>query len=465
VLSGQYAFSLSGSNGTGFQLVAGAFTADGTGKITTGEADVRNMGGSGTTTINPATSSYSVGADNRGCATLATTLGTFTTRFVLGTISGTTAAAGRIIEFEPPSSSAYIASGELFQQNSSVFSGGLSGSYAFGWTGWDPDELQAADAVGVMSASGGQITSFQMTVNDGGTIIPTAPGVITGTYSSFDSSGRATVSYTSANGTGSATFYMASASKLLYIQMAGTPAVVGDVQQQAVPKGGFTNSSVNGNMVLYGGGANGTSAEDSFLGLVNSTGSGTLTVSVYEDDGSNNRGGGTGWQSLGTASTYTCSYSVGANGEVSLSGTDPHCAEAPVFFLTAPNTAYLLGQTAPLVQLGAIEPQAAITFNNSTLSGDFFTGSLGAIGQNLLTEVEQLALGNGSGTSVADITSTTSQAVDQSGTLSYTVNADGTVTTIINSVPVVQIVVINNNRFVTLNNVTGTNPYIMVGQQ
>ena len=76
-----------------------------------------------------------------------------------------------------------------------------------------------------------------------------------------------------------------------------------------------------------------------------------------------------------------------------------------------------------------------------------------------------MSLANGGGTFVSDITSTTNQQVDDTGTFSYTVNSDGTVTTVQDGVPVVQFVIINSDRFVTINDVTGVYPYLRISQQ
>ncbi|HUZ47167.1 MAG TPA: putative Ig domain-containing protein, partial [Terriglobia bacterium] len=113
VLTGRYAFSLSGFNltGTGFLGVVGAFTADGAGKMTAGEADTDGALGVHSSSIDTSASSYSVGSDNRGCATIVTTFGTFTTRFALGSLSSGKATKGRMIEWDAPTSSAYIAAG------------------------------------------------------------------------------------------------------------------------------------------------------------------------------------------------------------------------------------------------------------------------------------------------------------------------------------------------------------------
>jgi hypothetical protein len=121
LLVGQYAFSLRGYNGAGFLAVVGSFTADGSGNITAGEADTNGVLGAQNGNLITSASSYSVGPDNRGCATLATPFGTFYTRFALGAVSANVATQGRIIEFDNPGASAYIAAGQILQQSPSAF--------------------------------------------------------------------------------------------------------------------------------------------------------------------------------------------------------------------------------------------------------------------------------------------------------------------------------------------------------
>jgi hypothetical protein len=217
-------------------------------------------------------------------------------------------------------------------------------------------------------------------------------------------------------------------------------------------------------MVLYGNGASGASAGDAFVELVNSTGSGSLTLSMYEDNGAGNTNNGTGWQSLQTANTFTCSYSIAANGRMNLSGSDPNCTVAPVVYLTGANTGLLVGQGTS-AQSGGLEPQATLAFNNNSLSGKFFVGPAAAVSQKQQTEVDEVTLGNGSATSIGEITSTTSQEVDNSSAMSYTVNADGTVTTVNSGVPIVRFIIIRSGKFVMINNVTDLYPYLMISQQ
>ena len=117
LLKGQYAFSLSGFNPSGYLAVVGSITADGTGKITAGEVDSNGaLGVQTAVSINTALSSYSVGSNHLGCATIVTSFGTFNTRLRLGSIASNVATEGRMIEWDAANSSAYIATGRILQQ-------------------------------------------------------------------------------------------------------------------------------------------------------------------------------------------------------------------------------------------------------------------------------------------------------------------------------------------------------------
>ena len=78
----------------GFLALVGSFPADGTGKITAGEADTNGVLGAQNGNLILSGSTYSVGPDNRGCATLATPFGTFFTRFAVGAVSAGVATQG-----------------------------------------------------------------------------------------------------------------------------------------------------------------------------------------------------------------------------------------------------------------------------------------------------------------------------------------------------------------------------------
>ena len=114
---------------------------------------------------------------------------------------------------------------------------------------------------------------------------------MTGTYGTFDSTyGRATATFTSSHGESSGVLYMVSSSELILLQTStDAPAQIGVVQQQTVPTGGFDNSSLSGNVVMYANGVNDSSSSgDAQIGLLSIPASGTVNVTVYDDAGNRN---------------------------------------------------------------------------------------------------------------------------------------------------------------------------------
>jgi hypothetical protein len=107
LLNGQYAMMIQGwsgsgnSSGTGTPIMyAASLTADGTGKITSGQNQFNPYSGyayAGAEIIASA-SSYSVGPDNRGCLTITDGFDkTFTLQFSLGGIAAGVASKGDLI--------------------------------------------------------------------------------------------------------------------------------------------------------------------------------------------------------------------------------------------------------------------------------------------------------------------------------------------------------------------------------
>src|SRR5258708_13243953 len=162
-LQGNYAFLLRGWDAKGGVAIAGSVQTDGAGKILAGEEDVTRIGGSQTVSVIPAGSSYVMGFErNRGCMTLQDSSGTTSTfAFTVGSCAnnytkpdgtigpdasacGITAngsvnvaaglyTSGRMIEYD---STGTHLSGILRLQDSSSFSAGLGGIYAFRLSRW-----------------------------------------------------------------------------------------------------------------------------------------------------------------------------------------------------------------------------------------------------------------------------------------------------------------------------------------
>lgn len=84
-LSGPYAFSYTGNDGSGFFAVAGSFVADGNGNIISGIEDIQSFLTGISTAVPILQSTYSVGSDGRGSASIKTNRGTASWRFALTT--------------------------------------------------------------------------------------------------------------------------------------------------------------------------------------------------------------------------------------------------------------------------------------------------------------------------------------------------------------------------------------------
>lgn len=439
VLSGAYAFSLSGFNDVGFLAVVGSFTANGSGGITAGEADTNGVLGVQHGNLITSASSYSAGTDGRGCATLATPFGTLVTHFALGEVSSSTATAGRMIEWDSPSSSAYIAAGQILRQTST--SGGPSGNYVFRTIGWDPAPLGGRDAcMGALSAGGNTISAFEQDCNDAWTINNAITPDPAGSYTAPDANGRGTAIIVLGETNTDVTYYMVSSPQMLVVTADPTPALSGEWDLQTMPAGGFTQASLDGAMVFYLSGQS-LSGTASAVSVETATADGTssLAVTFYED-----RAG-----VMQVSGTYACTYEVQSNGRVTLASSNQTCGGTPpLLYLENQNMGYIV-DASPGVDAGSFEPQMAGPFTDGSLSGNFFGGMQEVVIQTAQSEVDAVAAsGSGTFTGSTDLSSTDAQDAGASfSASSYSVNSDGSFT-ISSSNGAVVGVIISSTKFV-----------------
>ena len=459
VLTGQYAFSLRGYNGTGFLAVAGSFTADGAGNITAGEADTNGVLGAQTGSLVTSASSYSVGSDNRGCATLATPFGTFYTRFAVGAVSAGVATQGRIIEFDNPGSSAYIAAGRLFQQHPTAFLSPLTGSYSLRTGGWDPSTSGAIACVGLVTGAKYKFSSLEQDCNDNGTITNTNEtftniGTTANTYSTADANGRGTGILLISGNFFDFTFYWISSTQLIVINSDSSPVVTEDWIQDVVPSGssGYNQGSLNGNLVAYA------------TSLALSGGGGDVSIATESADGSSSFTGQIYRDIAGTLqnTSLSCGYSVVAIGRVTLNGSG--CgATPPIPYLNGANSAFYVGTDAT-VELGAIDPQAT-NISASLVSGTYFIGTSEIPNQAAEAEVGVVTLGaDGSMTFTTDSVSTVGQSVGTAGVDTYSLNADGSFSRGSSGSSTVGIAV-SGSKIVLIGNPSLTFPILLIGQR
>jgi hypothetical protein len=460
VLAGQYAFSLRGFNGTGFLTVVGSFNADGNGDITAGEADTNGVLGPATGNLITGASYYSVGPDNRGCATIATPFGTFFTRFAVGDLSNGAATQGRIIEFDNPGPNAYVASGEILQQNSDAFVTTLTGSFSLKTAGWDFSTSGRVACVGIVTGAKLRFSFLEQDCNDDGTVSNTTNTGLTTTYVSVntygaaDANGRATGILAVGQTTTTFSFYWVSLAQLLVVNSDPTLAYSGDWQQVQVPLGGtgFNQNSLNSNLAAYatGIGPSGASGDVS-IAAESANGSNSLTAQLYRDVAG-------AWQT----STPTCTYSVVVIGRVTQSGGACE-ANPPILYLNTLNTAFMVG-TDSSIELGSVEPQTT-GLSTASLAGTYVVGTSEVVSQAAQTEVGIFTVtGTGTYTSTTDTASTVSQNVDVAGSDTLSLNSNGTFSTGSSGGTTVGIAISGTN-FVLVNNPTLTFPTLLIGQQ
>jgi hypothetical protein len=241
---------------------------------------------------------------------------------------------------------------------------------------------------------------------------------------------------------------MASSSELLMVgtdSPSSTPGYSGEMRPQS---GTFNSTSLNGISVFYMNGFSGSGQTVADIGLFTGN-AGTASINMYEDKG-------------GTTSNnaFSCSYTVAANGRVTLSGTN--CTPGPSLYLTTARTGFMLtnGNGA---DTGGMEPQVAGPFSNSSESGTFFMGTSLVPMQGVEPGLGCVTLNNGSVSGVSDYTSTTYQDVGHSFSDTYTVgSATGFVTISGDSNPT--LLVISGSKLVKIDPsaTSDLNPMLMI---
>ena len=293
-LSGNYAFSFSGIRGNAsvasvFAAV-GRFTADGAGNLTNGELDTNGVGVGSTLTAQSFTGTYSIGADQRGVMTLTGPGGSL--KFAFAMLASGNA---HLIEFDASGGTGTIGSGTVEKADSSAYSTArITGDYAFGAAGFDNAKNRAAIEGRFTSNGTGTLSNAAGDVNAYGTDYPMTFSAANYTVSNA-ATGRGTMHFTFTFGgaPGSLNFvvYVVNAGKFFAMEndavTTATPLLNGAVVQQQTPTGGFTNSSLDGNMViaLTGLSACGSGSEvpKAVVGLLTANGAGALSLTYDEN--------------------------------------------------------------------------------------------------------------------------------------------------------------------------------------
>ncbi|MEG9431155.1 beta strand repeat-containing protein [Terriglobus sp. ADX1] len=456
LLKGPYAFLFQGYDDVVAGVLAyqtatiGSITADGNGLLTAGELDSNHQSSNptgNTIATNALLGTYTIGTDGRGTLAVTTinadgTAGHTTLYSLvlkLPTAPATASSSGSMIESDGDILLATKGSGTLLAQNTSAYSNGLTGNYAFGVSGDTPCiptctiGLIAGPVatVGQFTANGGTITGIS-DANVASTNY--ASSTLSGASSAADTNGRIGLTLDSAKLAGLAypthyavylvdathAFLMSTDKHSSYVLQAGTATAQSTTT--------FSNASLNGPFVGYENAAINPGiigkTLDSVLNLssanvIRGTGNNNGTCTTTNADSAGLTGlvntltglGGNNnllnyvlgtYQSLGNSNC-----AVASNGRVVFNypAPDPSLL-TPILQLLgltgnppAPRVVYLTGNNAGYfletgyAGLGHLEAQAAGPFTLSNLNGTYTYGTVPA---------SSLATIDGDGTFTAD---------------------------------------------------------------
>src|SRR6266478_8978606 len=291
-LNGNYTFTFSGLTGNGgvssvFASV-GRFTSDGAGNLTNGELDTNDVAGA--RAAQSFTGTYSIGNDNRGVMTL--NFSSSSAKLAFAMLANGNA---QLIEFDASGGAGTIGSGTMEKADTTAYSTArITGDYAFGAAGFDNVNNRAAIEGRFTSNGTGTLTSPVGDLNAYGTAYS-----LTFTAASYAVSNSATgqgtlhLAFTFGGAPGSLNFvfYIVNSGKLLAMESdsvtPATPLLHGVVVQQQTPAGGFSNFSLNGNMVISLTGlslcGSGPGVPKAVAGLLTANGNGALSLTYDEN--------------------------------------------------------------------------------------------------------------------------------------------------------------------------------------
>ena len=367
-LNGDYAFTFSGiTGGSGPSSVfaaVGRFTADGAGNLTNGQMD-NNGVSSGGSIAQAFTGTYAIGADHRGVMTM-----NFGTGGVVKLAFAMTANGNaQFIKFDAAGGSGTIGSGTMEKADTAAYSTAkIPGDYAFGVAGLDNLNNRAAIAARFTSNGAGTLVNAAGDVNGYGTDYPMSFSSATYTVSDT-TTGRGTMNLSFTFGGAPASmnfvFYIVNAGKQFAMERdmvtSSTPLLNGVVLRQQTPTGGFSNASLNGNMVIYLTGLStgcGTvgGIPKAVAGLLAADGNGAFNLTFDENFCSAPR------SVTGMAGTY----SVKSNGRTSIAVGGYNLVG---YLLNLNQITLFVSDSNVLFGFG--EPQAAGSFTNSAVNGRY----------------------------------------------------------------------------------------------
>jgi hypothetical protein len=351
-LRGPFAFYYVGNDATGFRAVAGRFVADGAGDIQGGVEDVDSFGSPVESAVQIQSGSYIVGADGRTTATVNTSHGAETWRFVL-----TSTSHALLIRFN----SNTTGHGSIDQQNLNDLSSAsvISGNYVFRAAGGDTSHapLAIAGRFTADGAGGIPLSASIVDENDNGTA-KAADTSLHGSYS-FDTAnsgtGRGTMTLNSTStGQLQFAFYVIDNTHLYIVETDTAAYLAGEVFSGASGSS-FTDSELSAANYVFTVGGNSGAGAYAAGGVLTLDGNGNITGGTLD---SNNAGTLAANTSV-SASTYTVNA---ATGRVDLKLGSLEFAAYP----TASNAALLVELDSTAISSGTAYLQTATSTTLTT---------------------------------------------------------------------------------------------------
>jgi len=364
-LTGNYAFTFNGitgsSGGSSVFAAVGRFTADGAGNLTNGELDTNAAAGGAT--AQTFTGTYSIGADNRGVMNL--NISGSSARLAFAMLANGNA---QFIEFDASGGAGTIGSGTMEKADTTAYiAARITGDYVFGAAGLDNANNRAAVEGRFTSNGTGTLTNAAGDVNAYGTDFPM--NFTAANYAvSNTATGRGTMNLAfTFGGTADSlnfVFYVVNSAKLFVMETdavtASTPLFNGSVLQQQTPAGGFSNASLNGNMVIYLTGlsmcGSGSGVPKAGAGLLTANGIGSSSLTYDENY----------CRAPNSFADAPGTYSVASNGRTAITVG----GFSLVAYLADLNHIFLFVSDANVL-FGFGEPQATGSFNNGALNGTY----------------------------------------------------------------------------------------------
>lgn len=399
-LNGQYAFSMTGSEIASSGLTTsnlftrvGTFTADGQGGISTGVEDINLATGASRFAFTGG--SYSVNGDGTGALSLIDSSGTLTFSITL-----TSSTNGYIIAM--PTDGLSTASGSFVKQDPTTFLvSGISGNYAFDFSGLDPQGLSESVVGQFFSDSAGHFATGFADDNDGATVVGGGNQPITGTYaldglnaSDLTNFGRGVFNLNGIQGV----FYIVGHNQVKFMETSSGGALAGDAFTQSnIPT---TTAGISGGFVYVMGGSGGSLPHT--RGGRFSTSGGALSAIQVDDNNA-----GTLLSLSSNAGTYTIDSSGNGRGTITYNVSGQKNTFTYVFYLISPTQAVIQDQSIGIVADGSLLGQPSTTISNSSLAGNYAVSWSGISSTNVAADEEDLvgqtALSSGNLTGTIDL--------------------------------------------------------------